>query len=281
MSNPNGQDIPGAPDTPETWGAASQGYADKVAPVMMGSFMSEFVDRLAVHSTSKVLEVGAGSGILTEVLALRGHSVLATDFAPKMIEVLRKRMQAAGLGNVTCEVMDGQNLKVDDNSFDAVASSFAVMFFPDRVKGFSEFCRVLRSDGRAMVSGWAGPDRFQAFGLFLEAMKTGFPDMPPPPTPPPVLSLADPTDFKVQMEAGGFRDVEVGFVTRDLQVPGFSEMWEMLTVGAPPVQMLFNRVGPAGRDRLHDTLAKIVEERYGSGPIVISNTATCGTGTAP
>jgi len=50
--------------------------------------------------------------------------------------------------------------------------------------------------------------------------------MQPPPAPPPVLSLADPASFKSQMESAGFDDVEVDFVSRDLEVAGFDTMWE-------------------------------------------------------
>ena len=269
-----------SPDTPENWGAASRGYAEKVAPLLMHTFADSLVERLDVGMGTEALEVGAGSGALTEVLAPQVKSLLATDFAPKMIDVLRERLEAAGTTNVQCEVMDGQALQLDDSSFDAAACSFALMLFPDRAKGFSELCRTLRPAGRVAISGWAGPDKFEALGLFLTAMRTAFPDMPPPPSPPPVFSLSDPDDFRAQMEAGGFRDVEVEFVARDVEVPSFEEMWSVLTVGAPPVQMLFDRVGPSGQDRLRDRLHEIVEERFGGGPITMTNVATVGSGSA-
>lgn len=268
-------------DTPENWGKASSGYAEKVAPFLMQTFADTFVDRLDADLNSEVLEVGAGSGALTEVLFPRVKSVLATDFAPKMIEILRERLADAGATNVRCEVMDGQALALDDASFDSAACSFALMLFPDRAKGFSELCRVLHSGGRAVVSGWAGPDKFEVFGLLLDAMRAAFPDMPAPPSPPPVFRLADLDDFRSQMEAGGFRDVETEFVARDLEVADFDAMWEMLTVGAPPVQALLDRVRNSGQDRLRDTLQQIVEERFGSGPIVTTNVATLASGTAP
>jgi SAM-dependent methyltransferase len=247
----------------------------------MRPFVETMVERLNVDPGTEALEVGAGSGILTEVLFPRVKSLLATDFAPRMIDVLHERMEPLGATNVRFEVMDGQALALDDASFDAAASSFALMLFPDRAKGFSELCRVLRPGGRAVVSGWAGPDKFELFGLFLGAMEAAFPDMSPPPSPPPVFSLSDPTDFKAQMEAGGFHDVEVEFVSRDLEVKNFAEMWDMLTVGAPPVQVLFDRVGPSGRDRIRNSLRRIVEERFSGGPIATTNVATVGWGVAP
>ena len=193
------------PHTPESWSAASQGYAEKVAPALMESFAEEFIDRLKVDGNSEVLEVGAGSGALTETLAKKVKSVLATDFAPGMIEVLRARMAAAGVTNVRCEVMDGQALKVEDASFDRAGSSFALMLFPDRARGFSELKRVLRPGGRAVVSGWTGPDKFEAFGLFLEALQSAFPEMPPPPQPPAVFRPGEPRELQGRDGGGWLR----------------------------------------------------------------------------
>jgi len=269
-----------SPDASQSWGVASRGYAEKVAPLLMRAFAEAHVERLGVNMLSEVLEVGAGSGALTEVLSTQVKSVLATDFAPEMIQVLQERLQAAGTTNVQCQVMDGQALELEDASFDAAASSFALMLFPDRAKGFAELNRILRPGGRAVVSGWAGPDKFEAFGLFLTALQAAFPDMPPPPSPPPVFSLADPADFKAEMEAGGFREVTVDFVARDLTVANFEEMWSMLTAGAPPVQVLFDRIGLRGRGRLRGVLQNMVEERFSGGPITITNVATLGSGVA-
>lgn len=76
------------------------------------------------------------------------------------------------------------------------------------------------------------------------------------------------------------RHVEVDFVARDLAVPDFDEMWSMLTVGAPPVQALFDRIGSSGQERLREHLHDIVRERFGDGPITTTNVATLGSGTA-
>jgi len=267
-------------DSPDSWGAASRGYAERVAPFLMSAFGDTFADRLDIGPDTEVLEVASGSGALTEILSRRAKSVRATDFAPQMIEVLRERMAAIGATNVTFEVMDGQALEIADDSVDRAACSFALMLFPDRAKGFSELHRVLRPGGRALVSAWAGPDRFQALGLFLEAMRRAFPDMPPPSAPPPVFSLADPAAFKAQMSEAGFQNVEVDFVARELTLDGFNDLWGMLTTGAPPVQALIERVGPEGRERLSATLSEIIRERFGNGPLTTENVATVAVGTA-
>jgi len=195
-----------------------------------------------------------------------------------MLEILRDRLK--GSSNVTCKQMDGQALDLGDNSFDRAACCFALMLFPDRAKGFSELNRVLKPGGRAVVTAWTGPDRFEAFAIFFEGFKRAFPDLPPPPSPPPVFSLANIDDFKAQMEAGGFGQVEMDHVSRELELASFDELWAMLTSGAPPVKALFDRLGPGGEERVQETLRGVVSERFGSGPIRLTNVATLGTGLA-
>ena len=114
----------------------------------------------------------------------------------------------------------------------------------------------------------------------MGAMRAAFPDMPPPPGPPPVFSLAHPIDFRAQMEAGGFKDVEVDFVAREFEVSGLEQMWSMLTSGAPPVRMLLDRVGSQGEGKLRDALAKLIEQRFGGGSFRLTNVATVGCGVA-
>jgi len=267
-------------DTPENWDAASQGYAENVAPYLMESFAQAHIDRLELNGATETLEVAAGSGALTELLSRNVKCLLATDFSPKMIELVRSRISNAGLTNVEFEVMDGQALDVYDSSFDRAVCSFGLMLFPDRPKGFLELNRILRPGGRAVVSGWAGPDRFELFGLFHEGIQEAFPDFPKSPGPPPVLSLSDPGFFEAQMEEAGFKEVKVEMVTREMVLNDFSSVWAMLTVGAPPIKIILDKVGAEGKDRLHDALAHIIEKRFGNGPVVISNSATIGSGIA-
>jgi len=98
-----------------------------------------------------VLDVAAGTGSFSMPAARAGVDVLATDFAPGMIERLRQRIQQEGLTNIRAEVMDGQALDVPDACYDASASIVGVIFFPDIARGIAELKRVLRSGGRFAI----------------------------------------------------------------------------------------------------------------------------------
>ena len=265
-------------DTPENWDAASEGYAERVAPKMMESFAEEIVKRLELSGNEEVLEVAAGSGALTQKLISKSGHLLVTDFSPKMIEIVRNRLLEQNVKNASFEVMDGQNMHLEDRSKDRVACQFGLMLFPDRAKGFSEIQRVLKPNGRAVISGWADTSRFEAFALFMKAINVAFPNLPKP-SNPPVFSLSDPNKFKSEMEAAGFLNVHVEYVSKPITIEGPEEIWGMLTSGARPVKMMFDKIGTEGKDKVFEALKEICATNYSEKQINLINTATIGVGT--
>jgi ubiquinone/menaquinone biosynthesis C-methylase UbiE len=98
----------------------------------------------------RLLDVAAGTGVVAVEAAARAD-VLATDFAPGMVEVMRRRFAAEGL-SARAEVMDGQALSLDDESFDRRHRRFGLIFFPQPLSGLPEICRVLRQGGRTGIA---------------------------------------------------------------------------------------------------------------------------------
>lgn len=265
-------------DTPEAWGAAAHGYATH-APRLMGPFAADFADLLDLNDRMHVIEVAAGAGALTTTLSNRAGSVLATDYAPGMIAVLKDRIAAENLSNVECRVMDGQSLDLEDASFDRAACSFGLMLFAQRAAGFGELFRVLKPGGRVMVSAWAGPDQMDAFTIFATALKQAFPDMPPPPKPPSIFSLANSDQFRAELADAGFADVQMSTVTKEMVVETADDAWEIATAGAPPIISLLARVGEQGRKKVRQALDEVVQAKWPKGPIRLVNTAIVGTAT--
>ena len=101
----------------------------------------------------RVLDIATGTG-LSAAAALAavgptGH-VAAADASSEMAEKARERLGNAP--NASVSVEDGQALSFADSSFDVVLCNLGLMFFPDPVRGLSEFRRVLRPGGRVAVS---------------------------------------------------------------------------------------------------------------------------------
>ena len=101
----------------------------------------------------QVLDIATGTGLSAEAalaaVGPTGH-VTAADISPAMTEKARQRLDQAP--NASVSVEDGQALSFSDGSFDAVLCNLGLMFFPDPVRGLSEFRRVLRPGGRVAIS---------------------------------------------------------------------------------------------------------------------------------
>ena len=91
-----------------------------------------------------VLELATGPGMIARHIAPLAKSVIATDFAPKMIETARK---AKNPENLNFEVADATSLRFEDKSFDVVVIANALHIIPNPEKALTEIRRVLKDDG--------------------------------------------------------------------------------------------------------------------------------------
>lgn len=253
---------------PDGWNRSSQGY-DRDIWDLMRPFVRDALDLARLAPDARVLDVAAGSGAVTLEAARRAREVLAIDFADGMLAQLRRRSAHAGQTNVETRVMDGQALALEDASYDLALSNFGLIFFPDRVRGFSEMHRVLRPGGRAVVTAWR---RFEILDTFLRAVRAALKDAPKPEGPPPMLSLADRDRFAAEMRAGGFTDVSIHTVMHSFTVESAEALWEIMSKSAPPVIALLDRIGPEGARRVRDTLLR----QLGDGEVVFWNEAHIG-----
>lgn len=97
-----------------------------------------------VAKCKDVLELATGPGMIARHIAPAAKSVVATDFAPKMIETALK---AKNPDNLSFEVADATSLRFADNSFDVVVIANALHIIPNPEKALEEIRRVLKRDG--------------------------------------------------------------------------------------------------------------------------------------
>ena len=131
---------------------------------------------IAALDGADVVELGAGTGRLTRLLAPRVASMRAYDASAHMLTVAERRLRAMGLANYELGVADNKHLPVEDASADIAIAGWAfghaLDWYPDRWRlevgaAVDEMGRVLRPGGTAII---------------LETMTTGSPT-PAPPTP--------------------------------------------------------------------------------------------------
>lgn len=138
---------------------------------IVGEQLCEAAD---LRSGWTVLDVAAGNGNATLAAARRGCAVVSTDYVPALLERGRERAQAERLA-VEFRQADAEALPFADASFDAVLSTFGVMFTPDQDKAAAEMLRVCRPGGRIGLANWT-PE-----GFIGQLFRTMAGHLPPPP----------------------------------------------------------------------------------------------------
>ena len=113
------------------WDRVAEGYVTETVPFLEG-YARRAMGLVEIAPSARVLDVAAGPGTLSFLLASRVKEVVAVDFAPSMIEQLRMIAVRDGVKNVEASVMDGQALSLPDASFDAAFSMFRSRDRPSR-----------------------------------------------------------------------------------------------------------------------------------------------------
>lgn len=137
---------------------------------IVGEALAEAMD---LPAGASALDVAAGNGNVSLALARRGAAVVSTDYVPALLERGQRRAEAEGLP-LAFQVADAEALPFADGSFDAVASTFGVMFAPDQDRAAAEMLRVCRPGGRLGLANWT-PDSFIG-----EVFRTLGRHLPPP-----------------------------------------------------------------------------------------------------
>jgi SAM-dependent methyltransferase len=118
----------------------------------------DLCEALDLRSGQRVLDVAAGNGNATLAAARRWCDVTSTDYVASLLDAGRVRAQAEG-HRIQFQEADAENLPFGDASFDAVLSTFGVMFTPDQDKAAAELLRVCRPGGKIGLANWT-PESF-------------------------------------------------------------------------------------------------------------------------
>src|SRR6185295_9033142 len=154
-------------------------YDTYLVPLIFEPYATDLANRLASRPVTRVLEIAAGTGVVTRALAsaLPGNvSIVATDLNQAMLD------QASAVGTkraVEWRQADAMQLPFPDASFDAVVCQFGVMFFPEKPKAFSEARRVLKPGGVFIFSVWDRIEENEITDTVTTALGTLFPYDPP------------------------------------------------------------------------------------------------------
>jgi len=160
-------------------GSIPEVYDALLVPLIFEPYAEDLARRIAALAPARLLETAAGTGVVTRALARTlppEAEIIATDLSQAMLD------RAAAISTerpVRWLQADAMALPFEDASVDVVACQFGVMFFPDKVKAYSEARRVLRPGGTFVFAVWDGVADNDFARVVHETLGTLFPTDPP------------------------------------------------------------------------------------------------------
>jgi SAM-dependent methyltransferase len=220
-------------------------YARELAPA--------FADFAGVRE-GKVVDVGCGSGILTEELARRvgAENVAAADPSP-LLEACRERVPGADVRTGTAE-----GLPWPDDSFDAALAQLVLHFLEDPVVGLAEMRRVVRPGGVVAASSWNFP-QMPLLRTFWESARELRSDAPGETQHFEALD-----QLTAVGRSAGLEDVEAAPLDVSIRYESFSELWSTFELGVGPAGEFYASLPDASRDVVRDDYRRRLRSPDGS-----------------
>ncbi|SNX61473.1 Methyltransferase domain-containing protein [Nitrosomonas ureae] len=248
------------------------GYVDEVAipydrdlgPVLFDRYGLDTARRIAEQSPRDVLEIAAGTGIVTRhlrnLLAKDAH-LTAIDVSDSMMDLARTKFLPDE--QVMFQNADATLLPFNDETFDTVVYQFGIMFF-DQATAFREVHRVLRRIGRYLFRVWDS-ERYNPFAsLSFGVLKQFFPSNPPRFLFDPVsCHQIDP--LKEQLIHIGFDPIVISVQRHVYDIFDVSAFARALVYS--PVIFEIRDHGGVDPEEIVEALTAAFKKEYGSNPL--------------
>jgi ArsR family transcriptional regulator len=151
-----------------------------------------------------VADLGAGEGLLSELLARRCKKVIAVDNSEKIVAFGAAKAKKNNLKNLEFRLGDLQNPPIDSESVDLVVLSQALHHAEEPAKAIASAHKILRPHGQIMILDLL-KHRFERARELYGDRWLGFPE----------------SDLQRWLEAAGFKPIEVSVVAREEEPPHF------------------------------------------------------------
>jgi len=213
----------------------------------------QFVDWLLPSPGCKWLDVGCGSGALSEAIINRHNpdTVIAIDQSEGFVRTAQQR-----LGNkASCKVGNALSLPLEDASFDFAVSGLVLNFVPEPDKVLAEMQRVTNKGGTVAVYIWDYAGIMEFLNHFWDAaveLNPGASDLHeghrfPDANAEQLMDLFD---------RAGFSATEAAPLDIVTHFTGFEDYWKPFLGGQGPAPTYVSKLEDTERNRLRETLAK-------------------------
>lgn len=240
-----------------TWGAGGERY-DQVSRGIADA-IEHAVGALDPQPGERVLDIATGTGWAARSIAARGAAVTGIDLGPGVIEAAKQLSNGAG---IDFRVGDAEALDFPDHHFDAVISTFGVMFARDPAAVASELARVVKPGGRISLANWAVGGSVHEMFKLIRSYK------PAEENPAPSPFEWGKTSRVIELLGEHFElEFEVG--TSFFRPESGDKAWATFSVGFGPVVSLLGALSADKAEALKNDFISFHEEhRQGAGIVM-------------
>ena len=246
-------------------GSIPEIYDRFFVPLIFEPYAHDLAELIAKAAPKAVLEIAAGTGVVTRVMAARLPAdvrLTITDLNQPMLD--RAKAQQADDSRIEWRQADALALPFQDQSFDAVVCQFGVMFFPDKVQGYREARRVLKPGGHYFLNVWDRILENDFADVVTQALAAMFPSDPPRFMARTPHGYHDAEQIRRELNAAGFADISIEAVDHRSKAASPRDPAIAYCQGTP----LRTEIEARGNlEEATNRAAEALAQRFGSGAV--------------
>jgi ubiquinone/menaquinone biosynthesis C-methylase UbiE len=251
----------------EFTGSIPEFYDTYLVPLIFESYAEDLAKRVVRLSPKNLLETAAGSGVVPRALAPLldpDANYVVSDLNLPMLDHAAAKQGTND--RIKWQQADAQNLPFDSSFFDVVFCQYGVMFYPDRVKGYTEAYRVLEDDGSYIFSVWDKIEENEFADIVTQTAAKVFPDDPPRFLPRTPHGYHDFATIKDELAVAGFSSVSIDTVAEVSRAPSPRHPAIAYCQGTPLRNEIESRNANL-LDQVTNLAAQAITKSYGVGPV--------------
>ncbi|PYG61709.1 class I SAM-dependent methyltransferase [Rhizobium sp. UGM030330-04] len=248
-------------------GSIPENYDRYMVPLIFAPFAADMARRAAALMPVDILEIAAGTGVVTRNLAPRlspAANYVVTDLNQPMLDFAASRQ--APDNRIKWQQADAQTLPFESATFDLVFCQFGAMFFNDRQSAYREAKRVLKPGGHYLFNVWDRIEENHFADDVTNALARLFPDDPPRFMARTPHGYHDTALIRRELEKAGFSRVSIETMPAQSHAPS-PRIPAVAYCQGTVLRTEIEARAPGTLDAVTDYAASAIEARHGSGEI--------------